>query len=87
MVSPSHAPLFGAEQLSLRPDAPVLLVEGEKTAEGAARCLPDAVACTWPGGVKAVGKVDWKILADRDVVLWPDNDDAGEPPWTRWRAF
>ena len=70
-------PLYGQDRLSARPKAPVLLVEGEKTADAAQKILPEFVVMTWPGGSKAVGKVNWSPLVGRTVTLWPDADTAG----------
>jgi uncharacterized protein (DUF927 family) len=69
--------LYGLDQLAARPNAPVILVEGEKTADAAQELLPGHVVVTWPGGSKAVGKVDWSPLAGRAVTLWPDADNEG----------
>jgi putative DNA primase/helicase len=71
-------PLLTAEPLTQRPDAPVLVVEGEKTWEAARRLFPSAIACTWSGGCKAITKTDWSPLQGRKVVLWPDNDPPGQ---------
>ena len=84
---PEPRPLFGADEIAKRPDAPVLVVEGEKTAEGAAKLLPETVVCTWPGGSNAVGKADWSQLSGRDVKLWPDNDEAGRRAMTDLAAI
>lgn len=70
-------PLYGLDRLAARPEAPVLVVEGEKTADAAGELFPDYVAVTAPGGSKAAGKADWSPLAGREVVAWPDNDKAG----------
>jgi len=67
-------PLYGLDRLASRPEATVLLVEGEKCADVSTRELPGLVSVTWPGGSKAVDKVDWSPLAGRKVVLWPDCD-------------
>jgi putative DNA primase/helicase len=74
---PAPRPLYGKRQLALKPDAPVLVVEGEKTADAAALLYPSAVVITWPSGCKAIDKADWSPLAGRRCVLWPDADDAG----------
>lgn len=73
-------PMYGLDRLAARPDAPVLLVEGEKCADapGAAGVLAELVAASWPGGGKAVGKVDWSPLAGRSVIIWPDCDAQRE---------
>ncbi|WP_308720892.1 DUF927 domain-containing protein [Komagataeibacter xylinus] len=71
-------PLYGLDQLAAFGDAPVLLVEGEKTAEAAGRLFPDFVVMTSQGGSKAAANNDWSPLAGRSVTIWPDNDDAGQ---------
>jgi putative DNA primase/helicase len=70
-------PLYGLDRLAARPDAIVLVVEGEKTADAAQQHFPDYVAVTWPGGSNAAGKADWSVLARRRVVMWPDADGPG----------
>ena len=71
-------PLYGLEQLKQKPDAPVLIVEGEKTAEAAKALLPDYAVITWSGGCGAVQKSDWSVLKDRNqITIWPDNDKPG----------
>ena len=74
---PDPRPLYGLPDLAARPDAPVLIVEGEKAAEEAAGLFPERVAVTWQGGSNAVGKADWSALAGRRVVIWPDADAPG----------
>ncbi len=70
-------PLYHLDQLAQRPDAPILVVEGEKAAEAAAQLLPRYVVVTWPGGAQAVKHAVWSVLEARDVVLWPDADRPG----------
>jgi putative DNA primase/helicase len=74
---PTPRPLYGKQQLATKPNAPVLVVEGEKTADAAALLYPSAVVITWPSGCKAIDKADWSPLAGRRCVLWPDADAAG----------
>lgn len=74
---PSPRPLCGLDALAAKPDAPVLMVEGEKCREAGARALPMYAVIAWPGGSKGIAFVDWSPLAGRDVVLWPDADQAG----------
>jgi len=76
------APLYNLPALAAAPaDAPILLVEGERCADVAAAYMQEAglphVALTWPGGCKAAGKVDWSVLKNRRVILWPDRDKPG----------
>jgi predicted transcriptional regulator len=74
---PEPRPLYNLDKLAARPDAPVLVVEGEKTADAAAELFPGYVVTTSPHGCKSASKADWSPLAGRDVVIWPDNDEAG----------
>jgi putative DNA primase/helicase len=74
---PGPRPLYGLDRLTGRPAAPVLLVEGEKTADAAGDRFPEFVALTWPGGSNAVGKADFAALQGRYVIVWPDADDPG----------
>ncbi|MCK8787741.1 DUF927 domain-containing protein [Roseomonas sp. NAR14] len=76
-AAPVPRPLYGLDRLAARLDAPVLVVEGEKTADAAAALFPDHAVLTWPGGCKAVLRADWTPLADRVVVIWPDHDEPG----------
>ncbi|RYG99640.1 MAG: hypothetical protein EON58_03210 [Alphaproteobacteria bacterium] len=69
--------LYGLDRVAERPDAPVLVVEGEKAAEAAARLFPDHVVITWMSGAYNVRRTEMTALAGRDLVLWPDNDPPG----------
>jgi putative DNA primase/helicase len=75
---PKPRPLYGLDQLAARPDAPVILCEGEKAADAAGQLLPDHVAVTSLGGSKAAKATDWSPLAGRNVVIWPDADETGQ---------
>lgn len=74
---PAPRPLYGLDRLATRHEDPVLLVEGEKTADAAGRMFPDHVAVTWCGGAKNVHRADWNPLKGRNVILWPDADQPG----------
>lgn len=74
---PAPRPLYGLDRLAARPSAPVLLVEGEKTADAGAKLFPDFVVMTWSGGGKAAAKADLSPLAERRVVILPDADTPG----------
>jgi len=71
---PTPRALYGLDRLAERPDASVIVVEGEKSADAAARIMPDFVAVSWPGGGKGVRHSDWSPLAGRRVFIWPDRD-------------
>ena len=70
-------PLLLSHQLHTRPDAGVLIVEGEKTYDAACKLFPSSIICTWSGGSGAITKSNWAALKDRRVAIWPDNDDPG----------
>ena len=56
-----------------------LVTEGEKCAELAHVLLLTFDSVTWPGGGKAIDKVDWSRFAPGDrVLLWPDCDAQRE---------
>lgn len=71
---PPLRPLYNLAALLVRPDDPVVVVEGEKCAEAAAQLMPHYVAVAWAGGAAAWRKTDWKPLKGRQVLCWPDAD-------------
>jgi predicted P-loop ATPase len=75
---PDPKPLYYAPESAARNDCSVLVVEGEKCAELAAQTLLRYQVVTWAGGAQAVRKSDWSVLADRDVLIWPDADEPGK---------
>ena len=74
---PSPRPLYGLDRLAARPDAPVMICEGEKAVDAAELLFPDYVAVTSQGGSKAAGKSDWTPLKGKPSAIWPDQDEAG----------
>jgi putative DNA primase/helicase len=75
---PSPRPLYGLPELSERPNASVVVVEGEKSAEAAKAVFPSSVVVTSPGGSNAALRADWTPLAGRSrVLIWPDLDAPG----------
>lgn len=80
---PAPRPLYRLETLPLMPYAEVLLVEGEKAADRAADLFPQYCVLSWANGSNAIDKVDWSPLEGRSVLLWPDNDKAGEKAMDR----
>ena len=65
---PNPRPLYGLDRLAARPTAPVIVVEGEKSADAAAVIFPDYVVTTSPFGARAADKADWTPLHGRDVT-------------------
>ncbi|MBI3143807.1 MAG: hypothetical protein HYZ18_00770 [Pseudogulbenkiania sp.] len=78
MGFPEPRPLYGLDALSAKPDAVVLIPEGEKCKDVAATLLDEYAVLSWPGGSKAVKKADWTPLAGRSVLIWPDADSQRE---------
>jgi hypothetical protein len=76
-------PLYGTELLRGAPTARIVITEGEKACEALRRRnLADLLALatvTGAGGktAKAPSSEVLRVLKDRDVVLWPDDDDVG----------
>lgn len=74
---PEPRPLLHLDHLAARTADPVVVCEGEKSADAAAELLPHYVATCWPNGSNSLQKADFAPLAGRDVLLWPDNDAPG----------
>ena len=89
---PEPRPLYRLPNIAASPHARILIVEGEKAADAAARLFealyltscgdgqrssPDLVATTPPHGAKSPHKADWTPLKGRQVAVWPDHDDPG----------
>lgn len=73
---PEPRPLYGLDRLARRPDAPVILCEGEKACDAAEKLFPDHVAVS-SGSCNSCKKADWTPLQGRTVIAWPDHDDDG----------
>ena len=58
-------------------DKPVIINEGEKALLGCQQ-IYEYDCCTWHGGVNAWNKADWSKIYNREVYIFPDNDDAGK---------
>lgn len=70
-------PLYGLDHLADVNKSIVLVVEGEKAADAAARMFPAFAVVTSPAGAMAAKKADWTVLQGRQVVIWPDHDEPG----------
>lgn len=74
---PSPRPLLHLQRLvALPPGARVYVVEGEKAADSAATI--GLVATTSAHGSDSAHQSDWSCLRDKEVVVLPDNDAAGD---------
>lgn len=74
---PAPRPLYNLDKIVANPGAPVVIVEGEKSADAAARVFPKSVVTTSAGGSSAVALADWSALAGRRVAVWSDDDAPG----------
>lgn len=75
---PGQRPLYRLDRLHARPDAPILVVEGEKAADAAEDLFPQMEPTTPPHGAQSPHKANWSVVRGRVVVIAPDNDDAGD---------
>ena len=76
---PAPRPLYGLDRLAAHPQAPVIVVEGEKCAQALQESLGETFcAVTWCGGAEGVKHADWDPLKGRDVTIWPDADEPGK---------
>lgn len=74
--------LYALHLLTIRPDALVWIVEGEKSADALnkkfkAWAVDSQHVATTSGSMSSARSTDWTPLAGRRVVVWPDNDDPG----------
>ncbi|RFC31213.1 MAG: Protein of unknown function (DUF3631) [Candidatus Nitrotoga sp. MKT] len=70
------APLYHLHHLCdpARQSERVILVEGEYCSDSLA---VRGILATTSGGAQSVDTTDWQPLAERNVLIWPDNDKAG----------
>lgn len=89
---PELRPIYGIHRLSSAPpDAPLLIVEGEKTADAARKLFPNDVVLTPMGGTGSFSSsADWGPVIEaaktRTTRLWPDADKAGRSAMTYLKA-
>lgn len=69
-------PMYRLDALAGAPGEPVVVVEGERCADALAAV--GILATSVMGGADAVGVADLSPLEGRRVILWRDNDPAGE---------
>lgn len=73
--APDTRPLYYAKALK-DINGPVVMVEGETCAD--ALNAFGILATTVFGSTGGIGKADFSPFRDRDVIIWPDNDEPGE---------
>jgi hypothetical protein len=74
---PMPRPLYNLPELLASPQTSVIVTEGEKKADAVPRFFPGHVGTTSMGGANAAKLSDWRPLAGRNVVIWPDHDEPG----------
>jgi putative DNA primase/helicase len=72
-------PLYGLDRLAAKPGVPVIVTEGEKTADAADRLFPDFACVSWSGGSAGVDKSEFSALYKRDTIVVPDADCKAYP--------
>lgn len=72
-------PLYNLHRLANKNDETVWLVEGEKCADTLVKL---GLLATTSGSADSVRTADWQPVAGRNVILWRDNDNAGN----KWQA-
>ena len=67
-------PLYRLQVLASRPDAVVIVTEGEGKAD-----MLERIGCTvtTSGSSSSADGADWTPLRGRRVLIWPDHDEAG----------
>ncbi len=71
--------MYNLHLLKKYPDATIILVEGEKTADAVSANLDrkKTIVITWPGGSNAIKYIDFSPLVGRKIIAIPDNDVQG----------
>lgn len=75
-------PLYGLDRLARFTPPPegdasslVIVLEGEKKCDALWQALGETIpVISWPGGCKVPHMSDWKPIAGRRIVCWPDAD-------------
>jgi len=75
---PVLRPLYNLPDMINRTEAPILICEGEKSAEAGKILFPDYVAVTSPQGSKSLNQTDWSYVKARNCLIAPDCDDPGQ---------
>lgn len=76
----NSCPLYGLDKLISNPNATVLIVEGEKCVDFINANFDNEkfIAVSSQGGSNSPQKADWKVLKDRNAIIWADNDEPGQ---------
>ena len=69
-------PLYQLDVIAKNIGGVIIVCEGEKAADAAAKLLPGVVVTTSPGGASNGKHADWTALAGCDIIVWPDADET-----------
>lgn len=67
-------PLYNLDRITQYPEEVVYVVEGEYCAD---KLTELGLIATTSGGSDSALKADWSVIANRNVIIWPDYDEAG----------
>ena len=74
----SSVKIWQTDTFAPQPGDSLVICEGEKAAVAFFSAgQPGYWPVSWRGGGQSADKVKWDSVNGRDVILWPDNDDAG----------
>ena len=67
---------YNSDKIAEDPFSKIVICEGEKCVD--ALNLDDVIPITGIGGASAITRTNWECLANKEVIIWPDNDQPGE---------
>ena len=71
--------LYRWQSVAANPTKPIMVCEGEHTADCANDIFGDRYETVSScGGAAQAGQSNWSIARTRDVLIWPDADEAGD---------
>lgn len=77
---PAPRPVLNLPKILAHPEAPVIVVEGEKAHDAAwkwaATWSPGAIVTTSLNGATNAKHSDWSWAKDRRILIWPDADET-----------
>lgn len=76
--APETRPLYNLAKIIANPKSEILFCEGEKSVEAATKLFPSHVSTTTSFGAKSPHKTDFAPLANKSVLICPDNDSEGK---------
>jgi len=79
MGIPSPRPLYNLDLIHKHPNASILIVEGEKTADAGSEQLDvkKTIVTTWIGGANGIKNTDFSVLNGRKCIFFADHDQPG----------